>query len=370
MKKSILLIIILVFSLILVYSNKAVKTIPNIIVEDYNKTNTISMITAGDVLLHTSVYLDAKTSSDTYDFTSMFEYIKPLVSEYDLAFVNQESIIGGKALGLSSYPSFNSPDEIGDALIDTGFNIINLANNHTLDKGEKGILYSTNYWSKKDVYAVGSYSSKESRDKIVIYEKEGITFAVLSYTTLTNGLKVPSGKDYLVNIYSDEKAKEDIEKVRDLVDVVIVSMHWGTEYTSTPIDSQVEIATYLSDLGVNVIVGHHPHVIEPITYINDTLVIYSLGNFLSAQTGEAKLVGMMVSFDINKEEKNDEVNIKISNVTSHMTYTYYNSKTIPFSNYKIIPFTNLNNDLLSNYESIYSKYNSIINMYSDNIINS
>lgn len=331
---------------------------------EYNSeesSNRVSMITAGDALIHSSVYQDAYISGDSYDFTKMLPSIKNLVKDYDLKYYNQETIIGGKDLGVSTYPCFNSPDEIADAMLDAGFNIVSLSNNHTLDRGERAILYSTEqYWPTKEVMVAGSYNSFENRNKIQVREINGIKYTLLSYTTSTNGIPVPSGKDYLVNRYDPEQVRKDIEAVRPYTDVIMVAMHWGEEYTATPVYSQKQIAQYLSDLGVNVIIGTHPHVIEPIEFIGDTLVIYSLGNFISAQIGIDRLVGAMVSYDIVKNEDNS---IKIENVKAHLIYTYYNN----FRNYYVYPFTELNADILPNYLSLYEKYSGIIKMYDNSI---
>ena len=254
-----------------------------------------SLVMVGDALIHSTVYNDAYTG-DGYDFKPMLKEIKPLIKNYDLKYYNQETILGGTELGLSNYPRFNSPYEVGDAFIDAGFNLVSLATNHTMDKGEQGVINSLNYWnSKDDVYTAGSYLSFEDRDKTVIKEINGITYSFFSYTTWTNGLETPSGKEYLNNVYSPEKAKEDIDKVRDKVDVVIVAMHWGTEYSTSVSASQQEIANYLSSLGVDIIIGSHPHVVEPIAFIRKTMVIYSLGNFISDQEGVERLTGLMAS---------------------------------------------------------------------------
>ena len=176
------------------------------------KTSKLSLVMVGDALLHSSVYNDAYKNG-VYDFSSQLEYIKPIIQKYDLAFYNQESILGGTSIGLSDYPTFNSPQEFGDAMVDAGFNLVSLANNHTLDRGEKAVLNSCEYWKTKDVLTAGSYTSFEEANEIKIKEKNGIKYTLLSYTYGTNGIPVPSGKEYLVNLYSDEKAKEDIEKV-------------------------------------------------------------------------------------------------------------------------------------------------------------
>lgn len=330
-----------------------------------------SFIGFGDALLHDGVYLDAatgRTGSDgyqIYDFTDMFTYIKPIIEKYDLRFYNQETIIGGKNLGLSNYPLFNSPDEIGNDLVNSiGFNLVNTATNHTLDKGTTGALYSAKFWESKDnAYMVGTSSSVEKRNTIEIQEINGIKYALLGYTYGTNGIPLPAGYEYLVNLYSDEQAKKDIESVRDKVDVVIVSMHWGVEYTHIPTNEQKRQAEYLSSLGVDVIIGHHPHVIQPIEYVNDTLVFYSLGNFISAQDGTAKRVGMMAGFDINKTFENGKTTIKIENPRADLIWTYHQY----YKNFKVIPFTKLNDSLLPGYKQIYEQYKPIITKYDSSV---
>jgi poly-gamma-glutamate capsule biosynthesis protein CapA/YwtB (metallophosphatase superfamily) len=322
----------------------------------------IDLIMVGDALIHGAVYADA-FDGNKYDFTKMFTYIKPIIQEYDLAFYNQETIIGGKSLGLSTYSRFNSPEEIGDAMVAMGFNLVSLANNHTLDRGEKAIINSYNYWREKDVMTAGSYINEEQRQAINIKEKNNITYTLLAYTTNTNGLK-PT-KPYHVNIYDKEKVKEDIQRVRDKVDLLLVSMHWGTEYTHTPTKEQKEIASYLASLEVDIVIGHHPHVIQPIKTINNTLVIYSLGNFISAQKGIERLVGMMVSVNIKKEVDGEITKMHYDDVTAHLIYTYRNQS---IKNFKVIPFTDLTDTILPNYRKHYAKYSSIITDYDDTIM--
>ena len=332
------------------------------------KTSKLSLIMVGDALLHSSLYRDGYNNG-TYNFTSQLELIKPIVQNYDLAFYNQESILGGTELGLSDYPTFNSPKEFGDAMIDAGFNLVSLANNHTLDRGEKAVISSCNYWKTKDVLTAGSYTSNEEANEIKIKEKNGIKYTLLAYTYGTNGIPVPQGKDYLVNIYSDEKVKNDIEKVRDKVDVLLVSMHWGNEYQTEPTAEQKRQAEYLSSLGVDIIIGTHPHIIEPITYINDTLVIYSLGNFISAQSTNNDyntMVELMTSVDIIKEEKDGQTTIKLENLNNELLYNYYH-KGSRWTNFKVVPFSRMNETYNSDYQRLYDKYSAVVKMYDPNI---
>ena len=332
------------------------------------KTSKLSLVMVGDALLHSSLYNDGYKNG-VYDFSSQLEYIKPIIQKYDLAFYNQESILGGTSIGLSDYPTFNSPQEFGDAMVDAGFNLVSLANNHTLDRGEKAVLNSCEYWKTKDVLTAGSYSSFEEANEIKIKEKNGIKYTLLAYTYGTNGIPVPRGKEYLVNLYSDEKAKEDIEKVKDKVDIILVSMHWGTEYQTEPTEEQKRQANYLSSLGVDIIIGTHPHIIEPITYINDTLVIYSLGNFISAQSTNNDyntMVELMTSVDIIKEEKDGKVTIKLDNLNNELLYNYYH-KGSRWTNFKVIPFSQMNTSYNSDYQRLYNKYSEVVKMYDKNI---
>ena len=324
------------------------------------KTN---LIMVGDALIHSAVYADAKTN-DGYDFKPMLQYIKPIVKKYDLAYYNQETILGGTELGLSSYPCFNSPYEVGDAFLDAGFNIVSLANNHTLDRGANAIINSRKYWNKKDVIVSGSATSKKERDNIQIKEVNTIKYTMLAYTTTTNGINTPN--DYYVNVYNKEQVKKDIEKVRDKVDILMVSMHWGVEYNHGITEEQKEIAKYLSSLGVDIIIGAHPHVIEPIDYVNNTLVIYSLGNFISAQRGPEKLTGLMVSVDIEKDVSKDTPKITISDPKAELIYTYstYNPRT----NYRVYPYKKLTEKLFPNYKEYYNKFMNIVTSKSKRVI--
>ena len=344
------------------------------------KLQSFDMVMVGDALIHYGVYRDAKTSDGGYDFKPMLEKMKPIISQYDLAYYNQETILGGTELGLSSYPMFNSPYEVGDAFIDAGFNLVSLATNHTLDRGENAILNSREYWNKQsNVLAVGSYSSAEERNKIHIEKANDITYTMLNYTYGTNGIQVPYGKDYLVNIwpvtgsnpatdtsYQKYKVqiKKDIDAVRDKADILIVAMHWGIEYEDSPNSYQLDAANYLESLGVDIIIGTHPHVIQPVDYINDTPVIYSLGNFASAHevVNLSNRVGLMTSLEIEKDTKNDKITIK--KLENELLYMYYTSD---YKDFKIIPFSKMNTEYLSNYKEVYNTYSNIVKSMNNNI---
>ncbi len=335
--------------------------------KDTKKEMSASLIMVGDALIHSSIYMDAKTSAGSYDFRPMLEKIKPIVSKYDLKYYNQETVLGGVELGLSNYPRFNSPYEVGDAFIDAGFNLVSLATNHTMDKGEQGVLNSLSYWGKQqNILTAGSYKSFEDRDRKVIKEINGIKYAFFSYTTWTNGLETPTGKEYLNNVYNEELAKNDIERVKDEVDIIIVAMHWGTEYSKGISDSQVEIANYLSSLGVDIIIGSHPHVVEPIEFIGKTMVIYSLGNFISDQVGVERLTGLMVSVNIHKTVEKDNTIISLENPEAELIYTY--SATYPRKrNFLVYPYSELNDDILKGYKEYYNTYKNVVLSKTDQV---
>lgn len=339
----------------------------------------LSMVMVGDALVHDRLYNDAYNGT-TYDFKPYLRIIKDYIKDYDLKYYNQETILGGTSIGLSSYPSFNSPQEVGDAMIDAGFNIVSLATNHTLDRGEKAVLESRKYWNNKDsVYAIGSYSSYEEKKTLEskTFTQNGISYGILNYTYGTNGIPVPYGKDYLVNLWSDTENYEgykdtvlkDIAALRDKVDVLMVAMHWGREYIHTPTDLVKKTAKFLADNGVDIIIGTHSHSIQPVEWLDNTLVIYSLGNFISAQNSESCInykcnIGLMTSLDITKTINNDETTIKIDNINNELIYTYHNN----YHDYLVIPFSS--NEIkthLNNYQDVYNEYSKIIKSNSDTI---
>ena len=379
-----ILILILLTSIILLLIPKTEqkKENKNIEKEDIKNTTSTSLIMVGDNLIHSSIYEEANRNAnyEGYDFKPMYKMIKNIVSNYDIAYYNQETIIGGSEIGLSSYPAFNSPYEVADAMIDAGFNLVSLATNHTLDRGKQAVLNSRNYWnSKENVLAVGSYSSREERNKIDIRESNGITYTMLNYTYGTNGISVPKDENYLVNIWPmngnnpeedieyqnyKQQVLEDIKRVRDKVDVLLVAMHWGIEYQNMPNDYQKDAAKFLSDNGVDIIIGTHPHVIEPIDYINNTLVIYSLGNFASAHevVNMDNRVGLMTSLEIEKNLKTNKITIK--NLENELLYMYYTNE---YKDFLIVPFSKIDNSYLNNYQEVYEKYKNVITSLNSNI---
>jgi len=339
--------------------------------EEKVKTYKLSLAATGDALLHKAVINDGKQSDGTFDFSHQLTFIKEKLKNYDLAYYNQETPFGGDDKAFVGYPLFNSPTAYGDAMMDAGFNMVSLATNHTLDQGSNGVINFYNYWKDKDVMYHGIADSEETRNEYIIKEKNNITYSMLSYTTSTNGIPVPNGKDYLVNVYSEEKAKKDIEYLRDKVDILIVAMHWGVEYTHTPTNEELEIAQFLADQNVDIVLGAHPHCIQPIDIIDDTVVYYSLGNFISNQGdivnkyGMKVIIGMLGTLDIVKTVDGENTTVEINNVGADLLYTYNKNN----KNYQVIPFSMMkDNTYLNNYESVYTDFKNISTKLNESVI--
>lgn len=374
-----LLILILGIVLIVNKINKKDKEVNNKeIIASKEEKYKLSLIMAGDMLVHDKIYNEARKNANNngYDFKPMLTYIKDIVKDYDLAYYNQEVVLGGSSIGLSSYPAFNSPYEVGLDMIDTGFNMVSLATNHTLDRGIKAIENSLDFWNSTDVYTAGSYKTMEERNNIKIKEKNNITYAMLNYTYGTNGIKRPNGYESYVNIwdmsnknsYEEYKnvVKQDIENIRNKVDVLIVAMHFGEEYNFNTTWYQEDSSNFLSSLGVDIIIGTHSHVLGPIKWINNTLGIYSLGNFLSAHevVNLSNRIGLLSSIDIVKEVKDNNTTIKLENLNNDLIYTYHNN----YKDFKVIPFSNSDiNKYLDNASSIYDKYSKYVTSLDNNI---
>lgn len=302
---------------------------------------TITLSAIGDILIHDRVYNDAYNGS-TYDFKKMLQPVKDTLLSPDILMANQETLLGGVELGLSSYPTFNSPIEVGEALIDSGVDIVSTANNHTLDRGEKAIQNSIKFYEENNLPYVGHYKDLEDQKTLRILNNKGIKIAYLSYTYGTNGIPVPEGKDYLVNLIDLKVMKEEIDRAKQEADVIVMSIHWGNEYQRYPSDAQRLIADELASYGVDIIFGHHPHVLQPMEWIekdgHKTFVVYSLGNFLSGQIWDYKDIGGMASIKVTKTVTASGSNIEISEPDFYPTFvtnTYETNRK--FSNYKVVP---------------------------------
>ncbi len=291
----------------------------------------LSFICAGDNIIHEAVYNNAE-SGDDYKFDSIYEQIIPLIKDADISYINQESPICGDELGISGYPTFNSPESLGDFLIESGFDIVNLANNHIFDNLQKGLEGTLSYWKTKNIFTVGAYEDEADYEDIRVFEKDGVKIAMLSYTDFINSskmkvytqLKSDGDMDAVIPFTDSDVIVQQIEYAKTVSDLVFVSMHWGEEDEHVPDSEQKKTAQLIADAGADVIIGSHPHVVQEIEWLegedgNKTLCIYSLGNILSTMEYARNLVGMMVRFDI---VKTDDA-AYIENIEAIPTVTYY-----------------------------------------------
>ncbi|WP_336822350.1 CapA family protein [Sporosarcina sp. USHLN248] len=273
-------------------------------------TITVGMI--GDVLLHNPLF--------TYDsYGVAFERVKEKLTEIDFLLANQESLPGGKELGLSGYPRFNSPKHIIRDLKASGVDMISLANNHILDQGEKGLTNALQHMNEYHMPYVGAYATEEDRAQQRIVEVSGIRIGVLSYTYGLNGMAIPDGKEYLVSLINKNNIMTDIDNMEGKVDIIAVSIHWGDEYALIPTDFQKELAKELSNAGADIIFGHHPHVLQKHEQIGHTSVFYSLGNFYSAQQFDSTNIGGIAKVEIHRTEYAGKCFIEVGTSTFYPT---------------------------------------------------
>ncbi len=293
--------------------------------EDDTLTETVNIRMVGDILLHTPVEKAAYDElADKYNYDFIFANTTVDISSADIAIVNEEVIIGGRELGISGYPAFNAAYEIGDSLVNAGFDVICHATNHAMDKGKAGITNCIRFWNEHypDTDMIGIHESIEDSNEICVKEVSGIRIAFLNYTYGTNGIPLPEDMPYAVDMLDKDKVISDLERAEEIADFTVVIPHWGIEYSLSPSDSQRKWAQTMASHGADLIIGAHPHVIEPIEWIytdddiddNDVLCYYSLGNFVNWTSGTGagtsdRMVGGMADVTI---EKDDKGNVKIS----------------------------------------------------------
>ena len=269
----------------------------------------ISLLAVGDNLIHPNIYTDAYNRGNAekrYDFLPMYSDVADMIAAADIAFINQETVMAGDDFGISGYPCFNSPRQLGDDVVSLGFDVINIANNHMLDMGTTGLGNTIEFWNSKPVTLIGGYLDEEDYG-LRVTECEGITIGWLSYTYATNGIVKSPSSPIVIPYIDDNLIVSDIEKYKDTVDFLIVSMHWGDENTQTPNHEQERLAKLIADTGADLIIGHHSHTVQPIEWIETErgkiLCIYSLGNFVSGMQNSVNMVGGLLTLDIKSDGK-------------------------------------------------------------------
>ncbi len=325
----------------------------NTVVEE-KKSITIHLAAIGDAMCHSQNFKDAyQASTKNYDFSHVFTNIRQKVESADIAIGNLETTFAGEEKGYSGFPTFNTPDALGYALKDMGVDVLSTANNHSLDKGYSGIVRTLDVLDEAGISHMGTYRSLEEQNKILIKDVNGIKFAFLSFTYGTNGIPVPKGKEYCINLIDETLMKRQIDQAtEEQVDVICVSMHWGDEYKIKQNKTQENLADFLFENGVDIILGSHPHVLEPMEKRTITLadgttkdgfVIYSLGNFISAQKQENTRNTIILDLQITK---NPEGKISIDKVEYTPLYVYDKGAGKP-QRYKILDIR----QTIANYEN-------------------
>ena len=279
--------------------------------EEIKPDVTFTLTAIGDIMCHNTQYWDAyQKETDTYDFSYVFENVKDYIAAGDVSIANIETSFAGKERGYSNYPVFNSPDELARDVKATGLDIITTAGNHCLDMGYSGLSRTIDVLKNNGIEQLGTYKSQEERDTIFIKDVKGIKIAFIDYTYGTNGIPVPSGKEYCVNLIDKNLIKKDIESAKSQnVDMIVACMHWGDEYKTKANKEQEDLADFLFKNGVNVIIGNHPHVLEQMEKRTVTLedgttqdgfVIFACGNFICDQNAENTRNSIILNLDITR----------------------------------------------------------------------
>ena len=347
--KKLLLILFIILLIFLIFTlkkyNKNIKTNNNI---ENNSTETtltnkntkqytpepitFTLTSLGDSLCHNTQYWDAYNSkTDEYNFSYVYEDIKNYTLSSDITIGSLETTFAGKEKGYSNYPTFNTPDSLATALKDIGVDVVSLAGNHALDYGYNGLCRTIDVFDNIGLSHLGTYKTAEEQEKILIKDVKGVKIAFLNYTYGTNGIPLPSGKEFCVNLIDKDFIKKQINQAKEKdVDMIVACMHWGTEYRTTANSEQKDLANFLFENGVDVILGNHPHVLEPMEKktitlqdgtAKDVFVVYALGNFTADQRDEITRDSAILNLTITK---NSDGKISIDKVNYVPIYMYKN----------------------------------------------
>lgn len=313
-------------------------------------TTEATLVAVGDIMVHYPQIVSAySVTTATYSFDDNFEEVSPILKSGDWVIGNLETTLAGSNYPYTGYPQFNSPDELADALVNAGFNILGTANNHSYDRREAGLLRTLEILKEKNIVSVGTHASPEERDDVTIVTKHNIDMALLAYTYGTNGIPLPPDKPYLVNLIDEEQMRADIEQARIAgADVITVMLHFGNEYARQPNDAQKRLAKQLITWGADIILGSHTHVLQPYEWIETEddsgqsrrgLVVYSMGNFISNQGPEHDLpiytdVGVIFKVQIKKHFPEEKIELGVVESIPTWVHKYRDASK---RHYRILP---------------------------------
>jgi poly-gamma-glutamate synthesis protein (capsule biosynthesis protein) len=295
--------------------------------------DTIRIAVVGDLMCHTSQYMASKTAHG-YDFRPSFQAVKPYLSAADLCFGNLETVTAGESEKFTGYPTFNTPVEYLDALSDAGFDVLTTANNHSLDRRFTGVERTIDALEARGLMHTGTARTADERSRPLIVTVKGLRLGILAYTYGTNGIPMPPGKPFAVNLIDTLVMAEDIKRVKgEGAEAIAVFLHWGLEYERQPNAAQQTVAEFLSRNGVTLIMGSHPHVLQPAGWLGTpgqgSLVIYSLGNFFSGQRRAFTDAGIILQLNLLRDRSTGKV--RTADVRFIPTYVS------PLNGYRILP---------------------------------
>ena len=304
----------------------------------------ISMSVIGDIMCHNTQYKDAYISStDTYDFSYVFSDIKEYVNNADIAIGNLETTFAGKGVGYSNYPTFNTPEQLAYNLKDLGIDVVSTANNHCMDKKFSGLVSTLNYLDDTGISHMGTNATAEAQNEILVKDVNGIKIAFLAFTYGTNGIPVPSDKSFAVNLIDDNLILKQLSLAKEQnPDLICVNMHWGIEFQTKQNAEQERLANLLFENGVDVILGSHPHVLQPMEKktitledgsTKDCFVIYSLGNFMSGQTKVNTRNSVILNIKFTKNGETEKTTI---DSVSYVPIYMYKSASGGTQRYKVL----------------------------------
>lgn len=296
----------------------------------------------GDLMCHSTQFQYAHVKDDSFDFNGTFSEVKKYLSDADFTIGNFETVLAGKKKRYSGYPYFNAPDDFLLAIKEAGFDLLVNANNHAIDKGAKGVERTIKKMDELGINYTGIYLSQHDRDSIRIFNINGIHLAILAYSYSTNGIPLPKGKNYIINLIDYDLIEKDIAQARNKgVDIVLVYFHFGDEYQREPNIYQKDVINNTINAGADIIIGSHPHVVQPVDYFKtnkanlDTgFVAYSLGNFISNQRWRYSDAGVILKIKVSKNILTDSV--YLSDV-SYLPTWVFKGKTKKGREYIILP---------------------------------
>ncbi|HZK43802.1 MAG TPA: CapA family protein [Syntrophomonadaceae bacterium] len=290
---------------------------------------TITLTAAGDCLMHNTQIMAGLQADGTYNFDTYFREVEDLIRAGDYAAVTFEAPMAGKEKVYTGYPVFNSPDAIANTFKDSGFDLIVTSNNHILDKGITAALRTMQIYKDVGLDTVGTYMTEEESRKFLIKDIRGVKVGYLGYGYGTNGIPVPKGYEFFFNFLDEDKILADIKAIRSEVDILIVMLHWGVEYSIKPTQEQEILAKEILRAGADAIIGSHPHVIQPMEIVEidgqKKVIAYAIGNFISHQRGVERNSGIVLKLKFSKDFNDGRITLEEVSYTPTFSHHYNNN---------------------------------------------